>query len=149
MNKMVGKNGDDPAHSVIFSFFEKWEAPLRSGKVSVFFRKRFPRELPNRVYFYIGAPRMAIIGSAAVKSIELISSHHALSLAERGVISQEELSRYLRGRDSVGAIHIGDFDFFPRPACLGEITRTMVFSPPQNFQKIQSGDEQILEAIGQ
>ncbi|MBB4642746.1 hypothetical protein [Rhizorhapis suberifaciens] len=135
-------------HSVVYSFFNKWEAPLRSGKVHVFFRKRFPSKSPVRVYFYIGAPVMAVVGSAKISKIERVSADQALSLAPRGCISEDELAKYLADRDSVGAIHMEDFIFFDKPVQADEISSRMVFSPPQNFQNISAEDEEMLMEMG-
>lgn len=138
---------DQSSNSVIYSFFSKWEEPLRQGRVKVFFRKRLPSRPPKRVYFYIGAPVMAIIGSAKVSKIERISAKQALSLADRGCISDLELKKYLGDRDSVGAIHMQNFEFFDRPVSVADISREMVFSPPQNFQNIDADDEAVLREL--
>lgn len=141
-------NQERRGHSVVFSFFNKWEEPLRSGKVNVFFRKRFPSKLPNRVYFYIGAPIMAVVGSAKITKIERVSASQALSLAPQGCIPEIELAKYLAGRDSVGAIHMDNFEFFNHPVGADDISSRMVFSPPQNFQNISAEDEAMLMEMG-
>lgn len=139
--------GDQPSQSVIYSFFDKWEQPLRAGKVGVFFRKRFPSKKPKNVYFYIGAPVMAVIGRAAVTKIERLSKKDALSLADQGSISRDELDRYIGDRNSVGAIHIDDFEFFAHPVSASAISSVIVFSPPQNFQKISEEEEAVIGGL--
>lgn len=134
--------------SVVYSFFNKWEAPLKSGKVHLFFRKRFPSKLPDRVYFYIGAPVMSVVGSAKVTKIERVSASQALSLAPRGCIPEAELAKYLADRDSVGAIYMDCFEFFNRPVSADDISSRMVFSPPQNFQNLSAEDEKMLVEMG-
>ena len=135
-------------HSVVYSFFNKWEAPLRSGKVHVFFRKRYPSKMPQRVYFYIGAPLMAVVGSARITKIERVTAGQALSLAHRGCIPETELAKYLADRESVGAIHMDNFEFFNHPVSADDISSRMVFSPPQNFQNLSAEDEEMLMEMG-
>lgn len=131
-------------YSVVYSFFNKWEEPLRGGRVHVFFRKRFPSRLPQRVYFYIGAPVMAVVGSARITKIERVSVEQALELSDKGCIPKAELTRYLGDRDSVGAIHMDDFSFFKNPVSADALASSIVFSPPQNFQNLSNDDEEVL-----
>lgn len=144
----VKPNQERRGHSVVYSFFNKWDEPLRSGKVHVFFRKRFPSKPPHRVYFYIGAPIMAVVGSARITKIERVSAREALSLAHRGCIPESELAKYLADRDSVGAIHMDSFEFFNHPVSANDISSRMVFSPPQNFQNLSAEDEAMLKEMG-
>ncbi len=134
-------------HSVVYSFFNRWEEPLRSEKVRVFFRKRFPSKLPDRVYFYIGAPVKSVIGSARVSEIKRLSAKDALDLSSLGCIPKTELANYLGDRESVGAIYLDEFDFFPRPVELVEIENVMSFSPPQNFQNLDADEERMLREL--
>ncbi|TIX93551.1 hypothetical protein [Rhizobium sp. P44RR-XXIV] len=135
------------AHSVVYSFFSRWEEPLRSENVRVFFRKRFPSKLPNRVYFYIGAPVKSIIGSASVSDIKRLHVQEALDLSSLGCITKAELANYLGERESVGAIYLDDFEFFPRPVGLLQIENVISFSPPQNFQNLDAEEEQMLKEL--
>lgn len=135
-------------HAVVYSFFNKWEAPLRSGSVHVFFRNRFPSKLPRRVYFYIGAPVMAVVGRAKLKKIERVSASQALGLAPQGCISETELAKYMADRDTVGVIHMEGFEFFDHPVSAADISTRIAFSPPQNFQNLSAEDEEMLMEMG-
>lgn len=133
--------------SVVFSFFYKWEVLLRSGDVKLFFRKRCPSQLPPRVYFYIGSPLKQLIGSAAVKRIDRLSKIDALSVANYGRISIDELSEYIGQSSSVGALWIDDLDFFERPISADQMMHEIGLSPPQNFQKISSQSESLIRKL--
>lgn len=133
--------------SVVYSFFHKWEEPLRAGRVLLFFRKRYPVSKPSRVYFYIGAPIKAIIGSAAVDRIDCVSKDEALLLAGDGCISLDELSKYIGHSNTVGALWIEDFHFFDHPIPASKVMEEIGLSPPQNFQKISADDEAAIRKL--
>lgn len=133
--------------SVVYSFFSKWEALLRSGKVKLFFRKRCPAHLPPRVYFYIGSPKKQLIGSAAVTRIDRISKDDALSLAHHACISCDELSEYIGMSKSVAALWIDDLDFFHHPLSANQIMYEIGLFPPQNFQKISTESEILIRKL--
>jgi predicted transcriptional regulator len=136
---------DHSAGSVVYSFFQKWEQPIRSGKVRLFFRKRFPSQKPARVYFYIGSPIASVIGSAAVEKMERLSQKDALSLAEQGCISRDELASYIGERESVGAIYLMDFRLFKKPVALIRLQEKIGLLPPQNFQKLSEAALSVIE----
>lgn len=133
--------------SVVYSFFQKWEQPIRSGKVRIFFRKRIPSQRPWRVYFYVGSPKAEIIGSAAVDKLEELSKKEALLLIDQGCISYEELDKYIGDRKTVGAIYISEFRFFSEPVSLSKIRTKISLSPPQNFQKLSESEQSIIEGM--
>lgn len=149
-NLAVESGGPTPRASkdfVLYSFFHKWEKPLRDGLIRVFFRKRFPSKTPRRVYFYIGSPAMSVIGSAKIEKIETLTKHSAQLLASHGHISIEELNKYIGSRDSVGAIHISDFQFFSSPIHINKLTNEIGLLPPQNFQKLSFEERELIERI--
>ncbi|MGO9772270.1 MAG: hypothetical protein ACLPSW_22515 [Roseiarcus sp.] len=138
---------DRPAGSVVYSFFQKWERPIRSGEVQIFFRKRFPSQKPERVYFYIGSPTSALIGSAAVEKLENIEKKDALFRAEQGCISRDELDRYIGDRETVGAFYLVDFRLFKHPVSLKRIHEKIGLLPPQNFQKLSKSECSVIEEL--
>lgn len=133
--------------SVVYSFFYKWEAPLRAGRVRLFFRKRCPAEMPSRVYFYIGSPLKALVGSAAVSQIDRVSKDDALLLAGDGCITSDELSEYIGHSNAVGVLWIEDFHFFAHPIPAAKMMAEIGLSPPQNFQKISAEDEAAIRKL--
>ena len=132
---------------VLYSFFHKWEKPLRDEQVRVFFRKRFPSTTPKRVYFYIGSPAMSVIGSAKIDKIERVKRDDAFSLASLGSISIDELNKYLGDRETVGALHISDFRFFDSPIPIGILSAEIGLLPPQNFQKFSDEERELIESL--
>lgn len=140
-------NEERSGESVVYSFFQKWENPLRAGRVRLFFRKRCPVQKPARVYFYVGTPLKALIGSAAVSRIDRVSREEALLLTEKGCISPEELLRYIAHNSSVGVIWIEDFQFFDESIPASTLLAEIGLSPPQNFQKISAEDEAAIRKL--
>lgn len=147
MTNVQQSDREHSAGSVVYSFFQKWEQPIRSGKVRLFFRKRFPSQKPDRVYFYIGSPIAAVIGSAAVEKVERISKKYALSLAEQGCISRDELAEYIGEREDVGAIYLMDFRLFKEPVALRKLQEKISLLPPQNFQKLSETALSVIEDL--
>ena len=147
MNSIGAIERSSPAGSVVYSFFQKWEGPIRSGEVQIFFRKRFPSQKPERVYFYIGSPTSSLIGSAAVEKIEQISKKDALSRAEQGCISRAELDRYIGDREAVGAIFLADLRLFKQPVLLSDVQERIGLLPPQNFQKLSNSECSVIEEL--
>lgn len=130
--------------SVVYSFEGRWEDPLRRGEVSVFFRKRRPRETPERVFFYVGAPIKAIIGFAKVESVIEVSLGEALSLRESGAITEKELEKYIGHGGNVFAIEVDDLKIFSRPAPLDDLSKEFGFNPPQSFSIVDASFEDAL-----
>lgn len=137
----------DSKEFVLYSFFQKWEKPLREEQVRVFFRKRFPSKTPKRVYFYIGSPAMSVIGSAKIDKIERVKKADAISLARLGSISIDELDKYIGDRETVGALHISDFQFFNNPIPIGALSAEIGLLPPQNFQKLSNEEHELIERL--
>jgi predicted transcriptional regulator len=130
--------------SVVYSFEGRWEDPLRRGEISVFFRKRRPREAPERVFFYVGVPIKSIIGFAKIKSVSEVSLGEAISLRGFGAITEEELVKYI-GRDGrVFAIRFDNFKLFSRPTSLADLNKEFGFNPPQSFSIVDASFEDAL-----
>lgn len=144
---MHGTDVKSSNHSVVYSFFHKWEVPLRAGRVHLFFRKRYPIQKPSRVYFYVGSPLMAIIGSASVVGVARLPKDEALLLADDGCISVRELSNYIGDSQAVGVIRIDDFEFFENPIPAYKVAAEIGLSPPQNFQKISAEEEAAIRGL--
>jgi len=134
--------------SVIYPFKGKWLDALSNGSVRVFFRKRYPRLLPSRVYLYIGAPTSAIIGWSPIIEIEKMSTQNAMKLAEAGAIEESELSEYLNTSSSVGVLSISTPHLYARPLTVPEIRTVFNFYPPQNFIQITPEISDKLDFLG-
>lgn len=136
-----GPNNNPP---VIYSFEGRWEEPIRRGEVSVFFRKRRPVKLPNRVFIYLGVPVKSIIGYAKVDSITQVSLEDAVKIRGNGAITENELVKYFGDRMYVHAIWIGEVELFRKPLGLYELSRDFNFNPPQSFSIVSAGIEAAL-----
>lgn len=122
--------------SVVYSFEGRWEEPLRRGEVRVFFRKRRPVILPDRVFLYLGVPVKQIIGFCQVDSIEEVDLKMAISLRKRGAITENELIKYIGEKGSVHAIHVSVPTIFQKTLHLVELEDKFGFSPPQSFSNV-------------
>lgn len=124
--------------SVIYSFQGRWESLLRRGKIGVFFRKRRPVSLPQKVFIYVGVPLKAVIGFAIVKSISEVSLAQANTMANEGGISEQELFNYIGNNGIVHAIKIHDMVIFKEPIGLSYLKNEFGFSPPQSFSIVDA-----------
>ena len=130
--------------SVVYSFEGRWEEALRQGSVRVFFRKRRPVIIPDRVYLYVGVPVKKIIGSCAIENIESVDLPSATSLRKEGAITENELIKYIGETGSVHAIHISAPTIFDSPLPLKELEDEFGFSPPQSFSNVRGDFEDYL-----
>ena len=130
--------------SVVYSFDGRWEEPLVSGRVKVFFRKRRPVVTPGRVFIYVGVPVKQVIGFAAVKKIETVDLEAALRIKESGAITENELVSYIGADRTVSAIWIGEPTIFSEPFTLSSLNDLHSFNPPQSFSNVSVDFESFL-----
>ena len=139
------KNTTEPYDgSVIYSFQSRWENPLKSGNIKVFFRKTKPRSQPQKVYFYLGSPIMQIIGYSKVKKIEAISLEQSKSLLSAGMISEKELFKYIGNVGRVYAFWIEESFILPAPIPGIILNQRFGFHPPQSFCHINRSMEEFI-----
>lgn len=119
--------------AVVYSFAGRWEQPIREGLVRVFFRKRRPVRVPNRIFFYVGVPVKAIIGFAEVQGISELDLPEALAIRDEGAISADELSSYIGQNGRVNAIRISKPTLFVTHLELRKLNDEFHFNPPQSF----------------
>lgn len=141
---MTSTNNTKKNLSVVYSFEGRWEGPLRRGEISVFFRKRRPREIPEKVFFYVGVPIKSIIGFAKVTSVSEISLEEAIMIRGSGAITEVELEKYIGRGGSVNSIHIDGLNIFDRPVPLVELKEDFGFNPPQSFSILDASFEDAL-----
>lgn len=134
--------------NVIYSFKGKWLEPILNGDVRVFFRKRFPKEKPDRVYLYVGSPTSAIIGWAEVHSLSRVEAGVAINMSKYGAIDRSELSKYLDGSEFVGVFEIGEINIFRKKLSVSDVRHVFNFHPPQNFVQIDECDAVKLDGLG-
>lgn len=137
------------SQTVVYSFGGRWEEPLLNKEISVFFRKRRPVVLPDKVFFYIGSPVKKIVGFSKVISIEPISFAGAKQYMKAGKISENELIDYIGKNGHVHAIHIQDIEIFKNPIDLDSLRDEFDFNPPQSFSKVSANFERWLVENGQ
>lgn len=130
--------------SVVYSFEGRWEEPLISGRVKVFFRKRRPVVTPSRVFIYVGVPVKKIVGFADVTKIESVDLNAALGIKKSGSITENELVSYIGADRSVSAIWIGKPKIFSEPFTLSELNNLHSFNPPQSFSNVSVDFESFL-----
>lgn len=140
-------NKNNQGNSVIYSFKGKWLEPILEGRVKAFFRKRFPREKPGRVYFYVGAPTSAIVGWAEVSDLQRVETKTALEMTKEGAIDRSELVKYLEGTEFVGVFKLGLPIIFSSPLSVSHVRRIFNFYPPQNFVQIDEEDASKLDEL--
>lgn len=104
--------------------------------------------MPDKVFLYVGSPVSSIIGYASVKKMERISKSDALAMADDGCISRDELDIYLDNKQDVTAIFIEDYRLFEKPISADEISRFMVFHPPQNFVGLTDDESILIKEMG-
>ena len=124
--------------SVVYSFNGRWEEPLSSGEVKVFFRKRRPVINPSRVFFYIGVPVKKVIGFADVTIVEPVDLAAAIRIKRSGAISENELIAYIGQVGTVNAIWIGKPTIFQRPFPISDLHELYGFNPPQSFSNVST-----------
>lgn len=134
--------------NVIYSFKGKWLEPILNGDVRAFFRKRFPKEKPDRVYLYVGSPTSALIGWAEVCSLNRAETSAALSMSDDGAIDRSELSEYLDGSKYVGVFKLGKISLFENYLSVSDARQVFNFHPPQNFVQIDECDAAKLDELG-
>lgn len=130
--------------SVIYSFNGRWEEALCSGNVRVFFRKKRPVTLPERVFFYVGVPVKRIIGYAYIDDIDLVNFNEAVSIRHQGCITENELIKYIGSGGSVYALKIRKTVIFRVPIDLEYLSEEFGFNPPQSFSNVSNRFERRL-----
>lgn len=133
--------------SVVYSFEGRWEEALRKGQVRVFFRKRRPTKLPQRVFFYVGAPVKSIIGFADVEGINCTSLSEAIEIRGHGAITENELIKYIGQGGQVNAIRVSIPTIFAKAVDLSELKEHYSFNPPQSFSILDDSFEAALMGI--
>jgi predicted transcriptional regulator len=138
------KTTNDVPRSVVYSFNGRWEEPLISEKVEVFFRKRRPVVTPSRVFFYVGSPVKKMIGFAGIKKIEPVDLEAAKMIRKSGAITDDELTSYIGQDGIVSAFWIGTPAIFSEPFTLSELNERHGFYPPQSFSNVSKEFEDFL-----
>lgn len=138
------KSTNDVPRSVVYSFNGRWEKPLISGKVEVFFRKRRPVFMPSRVFFYVGVPVKKIIGFAEIRKIEPVDLEAAKRIKKSGAITDDELASYIGQDGTVSALWIGAPTIFLEPFTLSDLNERLGFNPPQSFSNVSTKFEDFL-----
>jgi predicted transcriptional regulator len=138
---MTSTNNTKKNLSVVYSFEGRGEGPLRRGEISVFFRKRRPIKLPDKVFFYIGVPVKSIVGFSTVGSITEVSLEEAKLFRNDGAITENELIEYIGHNGTVHAIRIGKPVLFDQPKRLSDLNAKFGFNPPQSFSILEASFE--------
>ena len=122
--------------SVIYSFQFRWLEDVQSGRIGVFFRKKWPTVKPQKVFIYAGAPASLLVSVAEVERMEDVDLDRAFELADLGRISNEELKSYIGPNRRVKAIFLHNHQLLQKPLGIKELRRIFSFHPPQSFVHI-------------
>jgi predicted transcriptional regulator len=143
----------DSSRSIIVSFHSKWDAPLRSGKVSAIFRKAGPRKFtPDWLYAYLNAPVSAIVARIPVTDYRSVSIDDALRLANEGMISEEELRdyaapRYAKPYSSLVVYRVGAIEMAASPVTMQLLSSEYGFFASPNFIQLSESGVAILNRL--
>jgi len=145
-NWFKANSDDNSSGSIVVSFSSHWEDKLRSGEVSLVFRRRFPKSFTaKKLYIYIGSPESKLIGVANIDSIDLFSLQQAFKQRDRAAISKSELEQYFKGYEEVGGYWLSDISLFDNPLSFQYVNDQTGFTPPQSFVRVSSKANQWLD----
>ena len=134
----------EPGASVaLLSIHPEYVELMAAGKKKVEFRRtRFLRRLTH-VVVYSTSPEKRLAGYFEVEGVE-IDSPESISrkYVDKGGISSERLSRYMKDATHAAAITIGNFHSFSKKINLDDIG---VLSPPRSFRYLDHNILEILE----
>ena len=141
-----GQKGMQSA-GVIYSFKFRWIEDIQSGRIGVFFRKKWPAVKPNKVFICAGAPASSIVSVAEVERMKDVDLDRAFELADLGRISNEELKSYIGPNRRVKDIFLYNHQLLQKPLGINELRKIFSFHPPQSFVRISREiEKKILEA---
>lgn len=130
--KATGKS--DASLSILVSFQSHWLEPLIENKISVVFRKRGPMHfIPDSIYIYVTNPVGAVIGRATINQYERLPVYQALKLADKGLITREELGFYAGVYGKLAVYKIGNIAISNPFVKRDTLKEQFDFFPPQSF----------------
>ena len=148
MNALKAQDSDSFSDAIVVSFDGRWLDKLRSGAVSLVFRKRGPKALvPRWIYVYVGSPHSFILGRLPVLKYERLPLDAALKRAPHAGLSREELALYLFNYDSVAAFTVRALELARSARSLSYLRSSFSFSPPQSFLVLSKDGQRELDVV--
>jgi predicted transcriptional regulator len=137
---------DELSIGIVVSFDARWLEPISEGHIRLVLRKRVPRSaLPKWMYIYINNPASVLLGRAPIKKTLTMSRAEALKRQDELVLTNGEISDYLRGSDAIGAYELGRTEIARNPLRLNWLQENMAFHPPQSFFYLASAAQAFID----
>ncbi len=138
---------DDPGKAIILSFSGHWYEPLRTGKLSVVFRKMAPRFELDWIYAYLAAPIKAIVARARVTRCEHIDVDMAVALADCGAIAPDELRAYAKRWSQLWVLHIGEIEMAQSPVAYETLRNEYGYYQSSTYTPLSASGTAALDAL--
>lgn len=140
---------DDPSTAIMLTFSGDAQEPLLEGKLEVLFRKMGPQSFkPTLVYAYVSAPASAIVAKFEVDSWEREPVDVAISLASKGLVSEDYLRSYSKGYSDLLVIKPGPIQVADTPITLKQMSNAYEFWPSSTFMPLSANGIQTLNRLG-
>lgn len=142
---------DTRSDGIVVSFGSQCYESLRDKRFTSVIRKRVPRDSkPRWLYFHINAPKSSICARAEILSVEgvgRVGRSKVLAMAQDLDLSEEQIRAYLGREGSVGCYKLGAIQFPAREVSAKEITKHMVYHPPQSFFLLSRDGKRLLDQL--
>jgi len=124
----------DRSDGMLVSFEHRWLDPFLNDPPRAVLRKRVPTlERPKWLYIYVNSPASMICGRIRIKEIQFVSLLCATKLADKLLLSGQEIKSYFGGLTKVGLYMLDTMQLANKPTKLAWIKKRMFFFPPQSF----------------
>lgn len=138
----------DISQAVILSFGQEWSVPINERGFSVVFRKRWPSQRdPQVIYAYIGSPVCQIAARMPIAKWSSEPIESALKYAKRGMLSPDELLKYVGTLDRVFVIKIKEIELAPNPISLQRLSSEYGFFPSPSAVSLSAQGERVLSEL--
>ncbi len=139
----------EPSRSIMIAFHAKWHEALRDSKVSVVFRKFGPRHFdPEWIYAYLTQPISAVVAKLEVTSYQHMTLDEAAKLAERGLLTKQELLSYGARWEHLYVFGVGSIHMALTPITFRHLADTYGYWPDSTFISLTSNGEAVLDELG-
>lgn len=139
----------EDCHSIILSFRNKWREHIIQGKVRVVFRKVLPTKFaPEWMYAYISQPASGIVAKIQVLDCVRYDFEKAITFAEAGLHTEDELREYAEGCEYLDVMRLGDVLIARKVLTRAMLTDEFEFWPSPSFIPLSRSGSQTLDKIG-
>ena len=139
---------EDISQAVILSFGREWSTPIDERGFSVVFRKRWPSQRdPKIIYAYLGSPVCQIAARMPIAKWSSEPIESALDYAKRGMLSPNDLIKYVGNLDRVFVIKIKEIELAPDPISLQRLSSEYGFFPSPSAVSLSVQGERVLSDL--